>query len=113
MITLNVKTPVGRKIHTNGHRGKSFYTAPCQINVFAGAVLLETIDPDGQVDFRIEVIAKDGNSPVDIDLVKVAGGRASAKAKAAAKNPPKTTQKTAARAARRSSAKSGRSGGAR
>jgi len=72
MITLNVKTPIGREIHTNGHRGKSFYVAPCTINIFAGVVLLETIDAGGQVDYRAELIAKEGKSPVDVDLQKVA-----------------------------------------
>jgi hypothetical protein len=107
VITLNVKTPVGRQIHTNGHRGKSFFTVPCQINVFAGAVLLETIDASGQVDFRAELIAKEGNSPVDVDLLMVVAELAPPA--------PKTAPKTARKTAPKSSAKRGRgrSGGAR
>jgi len=107
MITLNVRTPVGREIHTNGHRGKSFFTAPCKINVFAGAVLLETIDANGQVDFRAELIAKEGNSPVDVDLLKVTAKPAAPAPKAAPKAAPKTQPKGPAKPGR------GRSGGAR
>ena len=109
MITLNVRTPAGRQIHTNGHRGKSFFTTPCNINVFAGAVRLETIDTSGQVDFRIEVTAKEGKSPVDVDLVAVTALPPSPKPKAAPKTAPKTAPKP------KSPAKPGRgrSGGAR
>jgi hypothetical protein len=106
VITLNVRTPVGRKIHTNGHRGKSFFTTPCQINVFAGAVLLETIDASGQVDFRAELIAKEGNSPVDVDLAKVTAKPAPPVPKAAPKTAPKTAPKSSAKPRR------GRPGGA-
>lgn len=111
MITLNVRTPAGRQIHTNGHRGKSFYTAPCQINVFAGAVLLETIDANGQVDFRAELIAKEGNSPVDVDLAKVTAKPAPPEPKAPSKPAPKTTAKTTPKSPARPGR--GRSGGAR
>ena len=71
MITLDVRTPVGRAIHTNGHRGRSFFTTPCTINVFAGIVLLETLDANGQVDFRATVTAKEGVSPMVVHLQKV------------------------------------------
>jgi len=109
MITLNVNTPVGRVIYTNGHRGKSFFVAPCKINVFAGAVLLETIDAAGQVDFRAELVAKEGHSPVDVDLQKVV-----AKAVPAPKPTPKPAPKTAPKPAPKPAAKKpGRSGGAR
>lgn len=111
MITLNVNTPAGREIHTNGHRGKSFYVAPCRINVFAGAVLLETIDANGQVDYRAELIAKEGHSPVDVDLQKVTA-KAAAPARPApsgAKPAPKPTPKSAPK----HTARPGRAGGAR
>jgi len=113
VITLNVKTPVGRQIHTNGHRGKSFFTVPCSINVFAGTVLLETLDANGQVDFRKEITAKDGKSPVDVDLDPVAAAPApKAAPNTEAKPAPKTAPKAPAKP------KSGRSapgtpGGAR
>jgi hypothetical protein len=107
VITLNVKTPVGRQIHTNGHRGKSFFTVPCKINVFAGAVLLETIDANGEVDFRAELIAKEGVSPVDVDLQKVTAKPTPPAAKAAPKTAPKTAPKSPAKPGR------GRSGGTR
>lgn len=112
MITLNVKTPVGREIHTNGHRGKSFYVAPCKINVFAGAVLLETIDAAGQVDYRAELIAKEGNSPVDVDLQKVTAKAAPAP-KATPKPTPKAAPKPTPKPTSKTGTKSGRSGGAR
>jgi hypothetical protein len=111
MITLNVKTPIGRDIHTNGHRGKSFYTAPCKINVFAGAVLLETVDANGKADYRAELIAKEGNSPVDVDLQKVTAAPTPPMPKPAPKPAPKPSTKKASK----SPAKPGRarSGGAR
>jgi hypothetical protein len=114
VITLNVRTPVDRQIHTNGHRGKSFFTTPCKINVFAGAVLLETIDANGEVDFRAELIAKEGVSPVDVDLVKVTAKPASPH-QPAPKTAPKPAPKPAPKTAPKSPAKPGRgrSGGAR
>lgn len=95
MITLDVRTPVGRAIHTNGHRGRSFFTTPCTINVFAGVVLLETLDANGQVDFRAIVTAKEGVSPVIVHLEKVtsappapkAAPKVQPKGKTAAKKP--------------------------
>lgn len=110
MITLNVRTPAGRQIHTNGHRGKSFFTAPCSINVFAGAVLLETIDANGQVDFRIELIAKEGKSPVDVDLAAVTMRPTPPTPKTAPKTAPKP--KSPAKPGRGRSAR-GNPGGAR
>ncbi len=110
MITLNVNAPAGREIHTNGHRGKSFYVAPCKINVFAGAVLLETVDANGQVDYRAELIAKEGVSPVDVDLQKVVAKTVPAPKAAPKPAAPKTAPKTAPKSAPK---KTGRSGGAR
>ena len=92
MITLEVRTPVGRAIHTNGHRGKSFFITPCNINVFAGTVLLETLDAGGQVDFRAVVTAREGVSPVIVHLQKVTA--APKTPTAAPKTQPKPRPKT-------------------
>jgi hypothetical protein len=108
VITLDVRTPVGRAIHTNGHRGRSFFTTPCSINVFAGVVLLETLDAGGRVDFRAIVTAKEGASPVVVHLEKVAAATAPA---AQARTQPKVQPKKPAGGGSRPGR--GRSGGAR